>query len=202
MIQFIQKVWLEYPIPFSVSIWGIAETNRLSRTGSCSQPRSMLNPADDYTVSDLVSKSLKELRSDICINQSMNVTGLQTYMPAETRNIISVKLLPRFQGNRYVKYTYDQDSKVLNVRFYPATIRYSVNVTERNVDNLEGDMLIYLLNYVLWKMASKEHTQLTSVTLNADNGEVNLTSLAEFRDNCKKAYEDLKPEILIYSSQT
>lgn len=49
-------------------------------------------------------------------------------------------------------------------------------------------------------MASKELVVITSVKLDADNGEVNTDNLSKFRDDCKLKYEELKPEILIYTN--
>lgn len=193
-------MWVNYPIPFSVSIWGVVDTTEVANTESCPIKETRKKYEDDFSVRELVKMCLSELSADIALTEQVSATGLNTYLPKNAREVISVKLDPRFQGNRYVKHSYDSVNKIVSLRVFPATIKYSVSVDETNVDKLTGDMLRYTLAYVSWKMASKEYTQLTSVTLNADNGEVNLSALAEFRDDNRKTYDDLKPEILIYSA--
>jgi hypothetical protein len=180
MGSFKKKVWVEYPIPSSVSIWGDIDNSEES----------------DLDV--LIDTCVCDLQSDICITAVMRATANSNKMPDGCRDIVSVRLDQQFQGNTTVKKTYDSVNNILYLRYFPCIVKYRRNVLVADLDTLVGDMMIYVRAYVLWKMATKELVQITSVTLNADNGEVNTEVLKAFRDECKSKYEALKPEITLY----
>lgn len=175
MDRFLQKVWLEYPIPSSVSIWGQIEDLKA-----------------------LVESVVDDLASDISVHESIKATGNSTVLPEGARDVISVKLDMPFQGNRQVKKTYDVATRTVWLRYFPAVIRYRRDFTVEDLDKAKGDILIYIKSYLFWKMADKELTIITSVKLDADNGEVNTDDLRSFLETNKARYENLKEGILLY----
>lgn len=179
----LKRVWVEYPIPSSVSIWG---------------PDAAYDPAHPTDLTNMIELCLDELQSDLEITASTTIYGNAWPMPAGCRNIVSVKLAQNFQGNKAVKKSYDSINNILNVRYFPAIVKYHRNVTLKDLDTLKGDLLIYFKAYLLWKMATKELVILSSIDLQADNGDVNLDALKAFADSCKDTYDELKPEILLY----
>lgn len=183
MKEFLMNVWTEYPIPKSVSVWGGI-------------------PEDDneFDLNMLIKACLKELQSDIYVSETMVARSNINAMPEGTISIVSAQLQIPIQGNVYVKKTYMRGTNQLYLRYFPAVVNYRRKVRIEDIDDLEGDMLIYFKSYVLWKMSAKELVVITSVKLDADNGEVNTEDLVKFRDACKEKYEDLKPEILIYTN--
>lgn len=186
MEDFIDRLFIEYPIPRSVSIWW---TNGID-----------VQPVEDITV--LIRAVVKELASDILRIEHVEATGIKTILPEDTIIVSSAKLSNEFvfQGNRLVKATFDAANKVCFLRYYPAIITYKRKFRVSDLENLEGDELIYVKCYALWKMAEKELSVLKSVNMTVDHGNVDLSVLTEFSNKMKDRYEKLKEEILIYSA--
>lgn len=177
---FTDRVWVEYPIPFSVSIWGESQIDT------------------ETSLEKLIVLCVADLASNMDVTESMRGTGTTIYMPEGARDIISVTLDHPFQGNKFVKWTFDSMNHVLYTRFTPTHIKYRRALTVKDLETLTGNRLKYATAYVLKKMAVKEHTILTSVHLEADNGEVNLEALSKFADECKETIEKLTDEIIFY----
>lgn len=184
-MEFKTRLWNDYPIPKVASIW---QGDGLERT-----------PLED--IDTLIEGCVDELVSDIQITGYVEATGMITYMPAGTLTCTSAQLSSQypFQGNRQVKVTYDKSKNVAYLRYYPAVIAYRRKLTLADLDNLDGDRLIYVKTYVLWKMAEKELQYLKNPTLSVDNGQVDLSVLEAFRDKMHQDYKDRKEDILIYS---
>lgn len=183
MKEFLRNLWTEYPIPKSVSVWGgIPEDD------------------DEFNLDLLIKSCIKELQSDIYITDTMIARSNINQMPEDTISIVSAQLQIPIQGNAYVKKTYMKGTHQLYLRYFPAVVNFRRKVRVEDIEELEGDMFIYLKNYVLWKMAAKELVVITSVRLDADNGEVNTDELIKFRDACKGTYDTMKDGILIYTN--
>lgn len=183
-ISFKQKLIIDYPIPMSLSVWG----------------------GDDVTtcplanLDELIESSVDELASDVLMTDFVQASGMNTNMPEDTVSIAAVKLLMSFQGNRFVKFTYDESSKVCSVRFFPAVITYKRKFRIEDLEIITGDRLRFIKAYMLWHMAQKEIQILKVVNLDSDNGSINLDQLQEFADMHEDIYNELKTEILIYGT--
>lgn len=218
MENFKRKVWVEYPIPYSVSIWGkdqqastdVPPAQKVVTPEAVYQKlgiepeiekaevlNKVVEPKED-NLDILISSCVDEVQSDILITDSMSIRANTTQMPEGTVAIANVKLEQFYQGNRYVHKSYDPGSRMLMVRYFPATVRYRRLLKVSDLDTLIGDQLIYVKTYVLMKMATKELTVLTAVKLDADNGEVNLAALESFRNECTEKLQRMKDDILIY----
>lgn len=182
MVTFKKKVWAEYPIPFSVSIWGGdgIETH----------------PVEDLDV--LIEGCVDELRSDIYVTDYVRSGSMVTQLPDDAFAVVAGKLQTQFQGNRLVKVQFDASTKTALSRYIPVTITYRRKLSVETLDMLEGDFLIYAKTYVLWKMAEKEALILKSMILDPDNATINVDTIREFANTCKDRYESMKPEISIY----
>ena len=177
MVRFVKNIWNEYPIPKEVSVWN-----------------------EGTELADLIGFSLEELRSHLFLTAFLTAHSQVTHMPSNCRNIVSVRMAQGFQGNTFVKKTYDEASKTLYLRYFPAIVRYHKDITLDDLGTLSGDRLIFFKSYIQMKMASKEITVITSIKLDADNGEVNVDDLKEFLGRVEKTYLQLKDEIIIYSA--
>lgn len=186
MLTFIEKLRVEYPIPSQLSIWG---GNEIDTTPVESLPA-------------LVESCVDELKSDILITAYQEATGMTTYLPPDTVCVVSATLSGQFpfQGNRYLKCTFDKSKCIAYLRYYPAVITYRRTLKIEDLEVLTGDELIYAKSYILSKMAKKELMILKTADMNVDNGVINLSTLESFSDEMQKKYTDLKPEILIYGS--
>lgn len=211
-MSFLNSLWVEYPIPKEVSIWSGSSFS----TGS--------EPV--CSLSDLVVSCLQEISSDLFITEYLDVYGSSQLLPASTKSVVSAKLLSpyNFQGNRYVKFSYDPLTRQVYLRYYPARITYrrtlllsdlpgfdesefpsfttpeGVNV---NVNNspLSGDALIYVRSYIFMHMAEKELAVLKTVNFSADNATIDYGVLESFLSKKQALYDSMKPEILIYPGQ-
>lgn len=181
--DFINMLWAEYPIPSNFSIFG--------GDGLTSFPVSDLDA--------LVGSCVLELRSDVYVTDYCVLSGYATRLPDTAFAVVGAKLAFGFQGARSVKVTFDASTKMAYCRYYPANLTYRRLLDVDDLPKLQGDLLIYAKQYILWKMADKELTVLKSVTLDADNGQVNLDSLQAFRDATRQRYLDLKEGIFIYT---
>ena len=183
---FKDKLFVEYPIPKSVSIWDNEDNNK----------------EVVENIDDLISTSVDEMSSDILITEYIESTGMITQLPPETITVCSASLsssMP-YQGNRIVKCSFMAATKQAFVRYYPATITYQRTLKVSDLDVLRGDRLIYAKCYVLWKMTEKELSILKAVNMNVDNGQIDLSNLEGFRDKMFQKVESMKPEILMYST--
>lgn len=179
-----ERIFADYPIPFALSIWGGDGVNTI--------------PLSNWEA--LLETSIDELGSDLYVTDYVKVSSNVAYLPKDTISVIGAgKLDFPFQGNRYVKVSYNRYNQTVNARYYPATVTIRRRLTLSNVDKLRGDFLIYLKHYMLFKMAEKELETLGIVDLNADNGTINLESLARFRDKHEERYIEMKNDIHIYS---
>ena len=185
MATFIQKLFVEYPVPQQLSCWG-------SRPG--------FQPIEDISL--LVETCIDELASDVHIVANIEATGMITYMPEGTITCTSAMLsgIYPFQGNRLVKVTYDQSSRKAFLRYYPAVITYTRRLTLEDLETISGDRFIYIKSYCHWKMAEKELSILKTANMNVDNGQIDLSVLEKFMDTRRERYEHLKEEILMYAT--
>lgn len=186
------RLWVEYPIPYHVSIWGGDDIDSF--------------PVADLTT--LIAGCVQELASDVYVTDYINATGNITQLPNDAFAVVSARLSFEFQGNRVVKATFDPSTKRCMLRYYPAaiTFRRTISVPYLDAVNMygqpyvQGDSLIYIKAYILWKMAEKELQILKAVDLQADNGQVDLSVLSDFATTYRQRYEELKPAILIYAT--
>lgn len=185
-LTFKNKLWSEYPIPDSVSVWG----------GNGVQLDSIKD------LDGLISTCVDELRSDILVTAYQRAGGICTRMPEGTVTVQSAMLTSNFmfQGNRLVKVTYDKGANTAYLSYYPAMITYKRYLKVDDLENLVGDQLIYVKAYILWKMAESELSILKAVNMNVDNGSVDWSVLESFRDKMYERYKDLKGDILMYAS--
>lgn len=171
-------LWLEYPIPPSVSIWG--------------------EEGSDSDLNFLIRTCVKELQSDLPVVDFMTARSNVNKMPEDTIGILSCQFDLPTQGNAYVKKTYISATKTLYLRYFPCNVKFRRKLHVEDVDNLEGDRLVYFKYYVLLKMVTKELVQVTSVDLSVDTGDVNVEDLRKFQGLCEDKIKDLKEGILIY----
>lgn len=186
MLSFVDKLWLEYPIPRELSVW----------EGDYALRQSI------ESLKDLIDSSVDEIGSDILLTAYLEATGMITYMPKGTVTVSSAMLsssMP-FQGNRLIKATYDSANNICYLRYYPAVISYKRRLSVDDLDSLVGDRLIYVKSYLLWKMAEKELSILKSSNMIVDNGQIDLSVLSDFRDKMFSRYNTLKEGILLYST--
>lgn len=183
--SFKYKLFVEYPIPVELSIWG-------SRPGV---------PAVD-DINGLIESAVDEVASDVLMVCYIEATGMITNMPKGTVSIKSAKLSSMFpfQGNRLIKCTFDQGSMKAYLRYYPATICYNRILTVDDLPNLIGDNLLYVKAYILYKMAERELNILKSSNMSVDNGQLDLSTLEDFRDKKRDYYLHMKEEILLYNT--
>lgn len=181
------KCLVDYPVPAQFSIWG--------SNGSDVQP------VEDLDL--LIDSSILELASDILITEHIEASGISTQLPKNTISCKYAKLsgfaFP-FQGNRLIKVSFDQSTKIAYLRYYPAVITYQRTFTRKDAELLVGDRLIYIKSYILHKMASKELSVLKSVNAVLDNATIDLSALSDFSSTMKNKYDTMKPEILLYNT--
>lgn len=185
MTTFKDKLFVEYPIPTGITSW-------LPKPGK---------PAV-IDIDELIETVVEEVASDILITEHMEATGMITQLPEGTISCGSAMLsgIYPFQGNRLVKVTYDASSRRAYLRYYPAVLTYQRKMKVSDLDTIDGDRLIYVKTYCLWKMAERELAILKPVNMNVDNGQIDLSVLEKFRDDKREYYLTMKNEILIYNS--
>lgn len=182
MEKLIKSLFLEYPVPQVLSVWG-AENSLIG-----------------VSLPQLIEITLDELSTDLELYETVQATGIQTQLPENTRAVTAVKLVMPFQGNRYVKWSFDTDTKVCMVRYIPAKITYKRPVEVKDLSTLKGSRLTYLKSAIFDRMATKEITYLTTVVLESDAGGINIDALREFRDEKRKIVESMKDDIMLYSN--
>lgn len=178
-MTFLERLEQDYPLPFAASIWGNSTLT---------------------TLSSFVQNCLDDLQSDLEIYETVPASGITTLLPENTRAVTAVKLNVPFQGNRYVKWSYDSSTRLVHCRYLPAIIKYKRAVGLADLDTLKGSRLQYLKAYTLEKMLTKEISYLSSINLTNDAGDVDLTSLAESRDRFREQVSMMKDDIMIYSN--
>lgn len=184
-VTFRDRLFSEYPIPYPLSIWGgdLIETF----------------PLTDMNI--FLETCIDELGSDLYVTDYVYTGSMTVYLPSDTLSVIgAAKLDFPFQGNRYVKVTYNKYNQTANVRFYPATLTIRRKLTPQNLDKLSGDFLVYAKCYILAKMAEKELNVLSTVRLDADNGSLDFAGLERFRETQWNKYVTMKDDIHIYTS--
>lgn len=182
-MKFVDRLWAEYPIPKKFSIWYDGEQTTASAS-----------------LVDLLETCVDELKSDILIDEQAYATGMNTVLPEDCKVVNGARLAYPFQGNQHVKVTYNHGNHTASLRYFPAYIFYKRLLTLDDLHKLEGDQLQYAKAYILWKMAEKEYQQLTIVKLNTDNAEIDMEQLQKYGEMKKAYYEEMKKEILIYST--
>lgn len=184
-MDFSKRLFLEYPVPQTISIWGGDGLERV--------------PLED--IGTLIECCVDELASDLLITGHIEATGMSTYMPKGTVSCSSAMLSGAypFQGNRNLKVTYDKANNIAYLRYYPAIITYRRKLLVDDLAELDGDRLIYIKSYVLWKMAEKELQYLKNPTMNVDNGQLDYSVLEKFRDTMHDDYVRKKDDIMLYA---
>lgn len=182
-LTFKQRLFAEYPIPQVLSIWG----------GDDIATHSLED------IDTLIGACVEELASDVAITDYCYMGANTLQLPADTLNVVGAKYDMAYQGNRAVKVTFNANDKTVNCRFIPCTVTFRRKLSVDNIEKLQGNLLLYVKNYVLAKMATKELTMLGTVNLNADNGSIDLSELKSFRDDCREAVKEMKPQIMLYS---
>lgn len=161
-MAFKDGLWTMYPIPKQASIWygnGIE-----------------VDPLEDLDV--LISTCVEMLASDILCTDYIQTTGRITQLPSDTVACTpTAKLYYSFQGNRYVKVSYDNHNKQAMLRYYPATITFKRKLTVARLEKLQGDQLIYVYSFILAAMADKELNVLSALNLDSEAGKLDLSVL-------------------------
>ena len=183
MTEFVTSLWAEYPLPQEVSVWSDLGVNVA---------------LDDLDT--LIANCVREVASDVQITETMPSNGQKTLMPSDCITVRFCKMNLPYQGNRLIKYDYDRGSKMCYVRYIPCNITYTRYLRVEDLDNLYGDQRIYVKDYILNKMATKELQLLKGVEFKTDNGTIDYTILEDFAKEKKENIDKLKEGILIYSS--
>jgi hypothetical protein len=181
--QFKSRIWLEYPVPREFSVWGGDLVHTL--------------PLEDLDA--LIEMCVEDVATDIVIREHKQATGLATPMPADTVTVLYANLDFPYQGNRQVKASYDHSLKQAFLRSFPAVIVYQRKMHVEDIDRLQGDRLIYFRYYVMNKMATLELSYLKTMSMNVDNGNIDLETLKEFANKTEVKVKDLRESILIYA---
>lgn len=179
-----QRLFAEYPIPEILSIFGGDGISTF--------------PLVDLDV--LIESCIEELGSDIYITDFVTIGSYgKFYLPADATGVVSAKLDYPFQGNRYVRVSFNASDHSVVTKYFPVVVSYRRRVSTANIDKLRGDLLIYVKNYILYKMAEKELVTIGSTDLKADNGSIDLSHLSAFRDQRRDAYLERKSDIIVYT---
>ncbi len=181
-MSFVDYLFLEYPVPRNLSIW---EDTLYDKAVS--------------SLDGLIELCVQSLASDVMITESTRAYGTSTFLPEDTITVCNVKLDFRFQGNKHVKFNWNPGTRECFVRFYPAIITYRRKLHVEDLDRLQGDVLRYVLYFVLSKMAEKELLTLSTVKVNTDTATIDTTSLSQFLSDCKTKFEELKKGIHLYT---
>ena len=182
MEKLINRLFQEYPVPRVLSIWGTVDTSI------------------GVDLQELITMTLEDYGTDLEVYETVDAYGIQTQLPENTRAVTTVKLMMPFQGNRYVKWSFDFDTKICMVRYVPAKITYKRSLTVADLDTLTGARMVYLKSAILERMATKEISYLSTVNLESDAGQVNLDALKEFRDKQVSKLDIMKEDIMLYSN--
>lgn len=181
--QFKSRIWNKYPIPKEFSIWGGDMVHTL--------------PLEDLDA--LIEMCVEDVATDLVVREYKHATGLSTSMPADTVTCLYANLDFPYQGNSQVKVSYNHSLKQAYLRSFPAIIVYQRKMHVEDIDTLQGDRLIYFCNYVMSMMATKELSYLKTVSMNVDNGNIDLGTLEKFAEKTAEKVEKLRESILIYA---
>jgi hypothetical protein len=145
---------------------------------------------------------LDETSSDLFVHETIQAQGIATRMPDDCVTVTAVKLDVGFQGNRYVKKSYDTHSKMCYIRALPAIITYKRHLRLSDLEDgtVKGARLKYLKTAIMEKMASKEISYLTTVNLESDAGSINLSAVEKFRDDCHNLVAEMQQDVTLYSN--
>jgi hypothetical protein len=177
-MTFVDKLFLEYPLPKAISIWGDQ------------------NLAD---INNLVELALDDLSHNLQIIETITVNTMRYTMPEGTKAILNVILELYSQGNGYVKWNYDKQLRLLYLRYFPSRVTYARSVKLEEIDKIKGVRGQYVKAYILEKMAAKEISYLTSIKLNTEEGDIDLTALEDFRKKQEALYTDIGEDVLVYA---
>jgi hypothetical protein len=119
-MTFKEKLFTDYPIPLNISVWNNPLVSNLDQT---------------------IASAVDELSSDIQMVENTTISSWMTTMPEDTISITSIKMAQPFQGNRWVRKTYDKETRVLNCRYYPALVTYTRFFRVADLELLYGDRL-------------------------------------------------------------
>lgn len=184
--QFVKRLYLDYPVPREVSVWGGDGVNT--------------KPLAD--LADLLELCVDDLAGDVPMPDYIRSTGMATRMPNDCLMVTSAKLdMGMFPGNRLVRVQYDKATNVATVRYQPAMIAYNRRLRVDDLDELRGARAQYVRAYVLLKMATKELSILQAVNMHVDNGAIDLSLISGFRDEQQRKFDELRKDILIYTAQ-
>lgn len=182
--SFLERFWSQYPMDRSVSIFGGDGVNTV--------------PVSDINI--LIEACVEELKSDLYVTEYVDCPSQVTSVSEDVFAVVNARLAAfSFMGNTSVKVQLDRGLHQLRCLYVPAraTVRRYLRMSD--VDTLVGSQLQYLLLYVSWKAAQKELTMLQGVTLDADNGSVNLQPLADYAERCRSQWDSMRDEIFIYT---
>lgn len=178
-MTFKEQVLTEYPLPIQASIWN--------------------NPTI-ANLDDMIRLCFNDLQTDVEIYEHTIATGLHTILPEGTRMVSSVRLQVPFQGNTYVKWTYDPSTRVVHCRFTPSIIKYKRSLKVEDLDNLTGSRSLYCRTYTIIKMLEKEISYLSSIKLTSDVGEINIDALTAKKNELLTTLKEMKDDIMLYSN--
>lgn len=184
MATFKEKLWVEYPVPFGVSIWG----------GDTIEEHPMEN------LDVLIESCMEELRSDIYVTDYVHAYSMDTPLPCDTIAIVTARLQTAFSGNTYVKVQFDKARMRAYCRYAPAILTIRRKLSMESLEMLEGEFLRFAKMYMLWKMADKELAYLKSVIVDTDNAVINTDTLRDFAERCRSDYEERKKDIYIWTA--
>lgn len=182
--DFKRKIWLDYPLPERLSVWGGDGVNTVPLKN----------------IDDLITMCVEDVASDIVVRAELMATGITTKLPQDTVTVMYANMDYPFQGNRQVKVSYDHSTKVAMMRYTPARIVYQRKMHVEDIDKLQGDRLIYFRYYVMNKMAVVELNYLKTMDMTIDNGTIDLATLEKFAEETAAKVKELKEDtILLYS---
>lgn len=182
--SFIDRFWSQYPMERSVSIYGGDGVNT--------------TPLSDLNI--LIASCVEDLKSDLYVVEYVNCPSQITPVSEDVFAVVNARLSAfAFAGNTSVPIQLDRGLHQLRCLYVPAraTVRRYLRVSD--IDTLVGAQLQFFTAYVMFKAAMKELTVLQSVTLEADNGTVNLQPLADFAERNRALWEQMREDILIYT---
>lgn len=182
--SFIDRFWSQYPIPRAVSVFGGDGLTTV--------------PLADLGV--LVAACVEDLKSDLYVTDYVDMYSQVTQVGDDVFAVVNARLSAvSFMGNTSVKVQFDRSRHQLRCLYVPAraTVRRYMHVED--IDSLVGSKLQYFTAYVNFKAALKELNILQSVSLEADNGSVNLQVIADFAERNRQQYESMREDIFIYT---
>lgn len=205
-VNFKKRLLMNYPVPEDATIW----------CGNGERPA-----LEDLDF--LIDASVEELSSDIHIKASKRCSGLKSYFTkrdGQVVDILSCQLVYNFQGNKWVKWNYNDQERSICLKYYPCQVNYlrkfmieDLGCVVTGTDDepvyswtgdmhpkITGDILKYVVLYIQAQMAEKELFYLKSVTVNVDNGSLDYGPLEAFLAKAKEVLASMKQDIFIYTA--